>query len=406
MSQASRLRQIFIQVLVIAWTIHTKPYQRADNLPLPIGASASLQLPYARLILPPLDTSRFDGTAWQPQLAPDNHKLQKPLPGTSSEGPGTDMSQASRLRQIFIQVGLFYKPVDHHSARRYLSVPSPFAFVFVLCHLEAYSVYVTCVLCYAASIVIRIMLLLSGNVEMNPGPFTQEQTKRILEVLELLPGIHKNQDVILAEMAAIKQTQTSVEEKLTSVFSTLESLKKDVTSLKSLETKVQQIQVASTELAEQFNQLANSHDDLENRYRRNNLIFYGVNEDTNETWATSETKVLQLCETVLGIKIDHSHVERAHRLGRHNAERSRPIIVNLSSFKTKQTILSQTPKLKNSGISIGEDFSANVRHERSKLLGFARTQNSQFKLRYNKLIIGNKVFYYENSEQRVKEKTI
>ncbi|EEC17203.1 hypothetical protein IscW_ISCW013509, partial [Ixodes scapularis] len=90
MSQASRLRQIFIQVLVIAWTIHTKPYQRADNLPLPIGASASLQLPYARLILPPLDTSRFDGTAWQPQLAPDNHKLQKPLPGTSSEGPGTD----------------------------------------------------------------------------------------------------------------------------------------------------------------------------------------------------------------------------------------------------------------------------------------------------------------------------
>ncbi|KAM7287874.1 uncharacterized protein ISCGN_031565 [Ixodes scapularis] len=115
MSQASRLRQIFIQVLVIAWTIHTKPYQRADNLPLPIGASASLQLPYARLILPPLDTSRFDGTAWQPQLAPDNHKLQKPPPGTSSEGPGTDMSQASRLRQIFIQSSRDSKMLDCNS---------------------------------------------------------------------------------------------------------------------------------------------------------------------------------------------------------------------------------------------------------------------------------------------------
>ncbi|CAN8025775.1 unnamed protein product, partial [Ixodes persulcatus] len=90
MSQASRLRQIFIQVLVITWTIHTKPYQQVDNLPLPIGALASLQLPYAPLILPPLDTSRFDGTAWQPQLAPGNQKLQKPLPGTSSEGPDTD----------------------------------------------------------------------------------------------------------------------------------------------------------------------------------------------------------------------------------------------------------------------------------------------------------------------------
>lgn len=149
-----------------------------------------------------------------------NQKIQKQLPGSSSEGPGTDMPQASRLRQIFIQFGIFYKPVDHHSVRRYLLVPSPFAFVFVLCHFEAYTACVICVLRYVASIVIRIMLLLSGNVEMNPGPFTQEQTKRILEVLELLSGIQTNQNVILAEMEAIKQTQTSIEEKLSYVFST------------------------------------------------------------------------------------------------------------------------------------------------------------------------------------------
>lgn len=59
------------------------------------------------------------------------------------------------------------------------------------------------------------------------------------------------------------------------MFSALESLKKDGTSLKSLETKVQQIQLAFTEVIEQLNQLANRHDDLENRYRRNNLIFNG-----------------------------------------------------------------------------------------------------------------------------------
>lgn len=105
---------------------------------------------------------------------------------------------------------------------------------------------------------------------------------------------------------------------------------------------VLQIQVSSTALTEQLNKLADSHDDIEKHSRRNNLIFYGILEEDNETWAMSEKKVLQLCDTVLGIKLDNSHVERVHRLGRFRAEKCGPIIVNLSSFKTKRSILSLT----------------------------------------------------------------
>lgn len=61
-------------------------------------------------------------------------------------------------------------------------------------------------------------------------------------------------------------------------------------------------------------------------------------------------------------------IERAHRLGRPNPEKPGPIIVNFPSLKVKQHILLyQEFKLKNSGFSVGEDFSDNIRFERKQL---------------------------------------
>lgn len=151
-------------------------------------------------------------------------------------------------------------------------------------------------------------------------------------------------------------------------------------------------------------QLTTSHDDLENRSRRNNLIFYGINEDANETWAISEAKVAKTCDNLLGLKLEDTHIERAHRLGRFNAGRCRPIIVNFSSFKTKQGILSQGLRFKDSGISIREDFSESVRQDRRKLLEYAKAQNVPFQLRFNKLLMGQKSYYFDRTDMSVKER--
>lgn len=62
------------------------------------------------------------------------------------------------------------------------------------------------------------MPLLSGNVEIESGPFSTKQKDRMLEVMELLPNTHKTQDVLFTEFATIKQKQTSVDRKLTSAF--------------------------------------------------------------------------------------------------------------------------------------------------------------------------------------------
>lgn len=91
--------------------------------------------------------------------------------------------------------------------------------------------------------------------------------------------------------------------------------------------------------------------------RINNLLFYGIIDEPNETWSKSESKILQFCKDKLEGIAAASDIERAHRLGRPNPERTIPIIVNFQSFKVKQHVLSRGFKLENCNFSVGEDFS-------------------------------------------------
>ena len=58
-------------------------------------------------------------------------------------------------------------------------------------------------------------------------------------------------------------------------------------------------------------------DDLENRSRRNNLCFEGIEESfKNESWEESEDKVKSLIATKLNLNTENIVIERAHRVGR------------------------------------------------------------------------------------------
>lgn len=172
-----------------------------------------------------------------------------------------------------------------------------------------------------------MILFVSGDVEMNPDPFTDEQMTRMLETIELFPGMNKTQMAPLTEVTAIKQKQISVDEKLSSLSAALESLKKDVASLQTLEVEVQETRATSSDFTAQLSQLASSQDDLENRSRRQNLNFHGVDEEADETWGASETKIVQLCDSLFEIKLENSHVERAHRLGIGTTKRSAGLLL-------------------------------------------------------------------------------
>ena len=78
--------------------------------------------------------------------------------------------------------------------------------------------------------------------------------------------------------------------------------------------------------------------DLEDRSRRNNLRFEGINEHENETWEDCENKIYDLLENKLEMDIENVVIKRAHRTGKKNKKRSRPIVAQFSFYKDKINI--------------------------------------------------------------------
>lgn len=142
-------------------------------------------------------------------------------------------------------------------------------------------------------------------------------------------------------------------------------------------------------------------DDFEDRARRSNLVLFGLKDRERETWAESEACVLQFCSKELEISLDAMDIERAHRLGKYNANKNRPVIIKFAHFKVRENVLSSGRKLKGSNYRISEDYSPNTLKARKLLGEFGRAQQQPYKLRHDKLIIGNKTFIYDHKTNKV-----
>lgn len=157
----------------------------------------------------------------------------------------------------------------------------------------------------------------------------------------------------------------------------------------------------SDKLSTACTNLQDYQDDLDNRSRRNNLIFFGIEDNQNETWAESESRILSFCSKQLQAPIASEATERAHRLGRYTEAKNRPLIVKFLSLKDKQRLLTVAARLKGSQFAISEDYLNKVRLQRPKLTQFARQRGENFKLNFNKLKMNGKLFMYDSETDAV-----
>lgn len=141
-------------------------------------------------------------------------------------------------------------------------------------------------------------------------------------------------------------------------------------------------------------------DDLENRSRRSNLIVYGLAEQEGET---SESLEQAVNEGIIKEKLELEPVaiERIHRLGNAQPNKVRPVIFKLLDSRQKNGILKNGYKLKNSGLSIGEDFSRKIREVRKRLWESAkenRQKHEKVSLAFDKLYINGQAFVWNNEK--------
>ena len=96
-------------------------------------------------------------------------------------------------------------------------------------------------------------------------------------------------------------------------------------------------------------------DDLEDRSRRNNLRFTGIEEFPNENWEQTAGLVVKLAKDKLGID-STVEIERAHRVGAKGRDRPRTIVAKFLRFGDRELVLRNSSKLKGSNIFVNEDL--------------------------------------------------
>ncbi|XP_077498037.1 uncharacterized protein LOC144108745 [Amblyomma americanum] len=237
---------------------------------------------------------------------------------------------------------------------------------------------------------VRPDLLSCGDIEANPGPTEKEMLS------ELLAG----QGKITSTMEGLQASQNKIEDKLSSLTERIDGIERQLSGLNVLATKVKDMESTISELQGQLTLVRNQMDDLENRGRRNNLIIYGIEEDSIESNHELEEKVTNgVFQEKLGLTV--GGVERCHRMGKKEASKVRPVILKLLDFREKMSILQSCHKLKDSGISIAEDYSKRVREIRKQLWKSCkeeRDEGAKAKLLFDKLSVDNVLFGWDEAK--------
>lgn len=73
-------------------------------------------------------------------------------------------------------------------------------------------------------------------------------------------------------------------------------------------------------------------------------MFYGLSDEARETWAETEQKALETCNTKLDMQISSLPIQRAHRIGNYKPGKTRVIIVHLLRYKVKKKHLTTATK--------------------------------------------------------------
>ncbi|XP_023325234.1 uncharacterized protein LOC111698964 isoform X2 [Eurytemora carolleeae] len=266
-----------------------------------------------------------------------------------------------------------------------------------------------------------LLLLLSGDVELNPGPPKRGEPKpdpkKVMEdkvnghdeKIEALEKLVEEQGKMLLEITE-KQVELiqQVEKDKKQHDESLVAVQTDIQNIKNqLSGSLSQLGDQSSGTEDKLRGLQESLEEVEDklwemdRSWENNLVFYGVKEDQDKVEPSSmvETKIRELIRTRLGItrEVQIIRVKRAYTGT--NVRGCKPITVYFQKYEDKQEILRKSKLLTGSNIYITEDFSKRVKDKRSELQKFMKKiklkqPQSKFSLRYDKLLVDKEIYAF------------
>ena len=196
----------------------------------------------------------------------------------------------------------------------------------------------------------------------------QQSTDKVLAKMnELETNINAKFDVINKEIEAVQTDMSILQQENDELRSTCDALWQRVVTLEE------------------------RADDQESRSKRNNLLFFGIKRDENESAQACENKVKALLRDNLEIN-ETIDFDRVHRVGN---KTDAPLIARCTLYKDKLKILRSRNKLEGTTMYIKEDFPARVRYIRKTIGGLVKTnrdRGERVKIVYDHVYIENKKY--------------
>lgn len=219
------------------------------------------------------------------------------------------------------------------------------------------------------------ILLIIGNVELNPGPPKQRTNDEIFQLLT------QNADKLkkLDQLTAIKKELTGISSTVTNLTSDVKQIKGDLAGTKSDVSLIQK----------QNSELRKTVQSLDNKLRKNNIVIYGIDNSENESQALLEKNICTFINSKLNVDVASNDIETCYRLGK-NFDKPRPVLVRFCNYKIKSAIFGNVKNLKNSGFAISDDLTPHERGLRAKLIKYKnKASNMQLRCRIykNKLVV-------------------
>lgn len=245
------------------------------------------------------------------------------------------------------------------------------------------------------SMCIFLMLLCSGDVELNPGPTKVEDVMSTLK--EFIATAEQYNNTTTSTLNEIRQDILDIKGRVCAIENSMKSVPQMKDAVNTVSGSVEEVKVSLTRSSEE---LVDVVDDLNNRMRRNNLLVKGIAEQEKEDYAVTEQIVRDFFSSKLNLQV--GNIERAHRVGHQRPNFHRPIIVKFLDFKSKMEALDKGPKLKDISpkVWLEEDFSPKVQFARKKLREFAKIhckKNERYSVRYNKLHLNGMTYQFNSA---------
>ena len=215
--------------------------------------------------------------------------------------------------------------------------------------------------------------------------------------VETLTQVMESKDVALAKL---NQENGYLKSELINLKQCANVLSQETTDIKN------SMEIVQTRQKQEISTLQEKTTDLEDRSRRNNLVFYGIKEQS-KPGEPEDCEDLILKEVLFksGIitneDLSGGIFDRAHRLGpiKSDQDRPRPIIARFTAYKDKEIILKNSFKLKGTSYGIAEDFSKATLDIRSQMVAKAKIARDKhqfikgFRLNYRRITLK-----YENPD--------